>query len=108
MVTRADLPIGLQTAQAVHAAFQFGHDHRLLTSGWLHDSNYLIIVTVPDEFALEVLATTSLQRGLRVSVIREPDLDDQMTALAIEPGEEARRLCSSLPLVGKGFDKVTM
>jgi len=34
-------------------------------------------------------------------VFREPDLDNQITAVAFEASEEAKRLTSSCPLLGK-------
>jgi hypothetical protein len=37
-------------------------------------------------------------RGITMSVFQEPDLDNQITAIAIEPSKEAHKACSSLPL----------
>ena len=41
------------------------------------------------------------KRGLKTSVFVEPDLGNQVTAIAIEPSPETQRLCSSLPLALK-------
>lgn len=30
--------------------------------------------------------------------VNEPDLGDEYTAIALQPGEQARELCASLPL----------
>lgn len=106
VITRADLPVGLQAAQAVHAAFEFSVQHRFITSGWLRESNYLVVVTALDEAMLEMYATAALQAGLRVTLVHEPDCNDELTAIAIEPSPEARKLCSNLPLLGKGYEKV--
>jgi peptidyl-tRNA hydrolase len=101
IVTRADLPIGLASAQAVHAAFQFARDRWLLTAPWLRDSQWLVIVTVPDEAALLALCARSSTLMQDHVVWREPDLAGEATAVAIAPGGAARRLCANLPLLGK-------
>lgn len=98
IVVRADLPIGLQAAQAAHAAFEFSARHRAVTLDWLGESNYLVIVAVPDEKALTDLHGRAVARGIVNHVVREPDLDDQMTALTLSPSDEARRLCANFPL----------
>ena len=40
---------------------------------------------------------------MRYSSFREPDINNQITALAIEPGDKGRRFCSSLPLALKEY-----
>lgn len=65
---------------------------------WLVQSNYLVIVSVPDEGALLDLITAASQRGIPRTAVREPDLDNDATAVALAPGLEAARLCASLPL----------
>lgn len=65
---------------------------------WLLRSNYLVIVSVPDEDALLDLITAVSSAGLVRSAIREPDLNNQATAVAIQPGPQARRICSRFPL----------
>jgi len=101
IVVRNDLPIGLQAAQATHAAFQFAHEHPHLVRPWYRDSQYLIIVTVPDEIALIGRASHALKEGIAVSTWHEPDLDGATTTVAMQPGDVARRLCSNLPLLGR-------
>lgn len=101
IAVRADLTPGMQLAQAVHTAFQFLHEHPSVVEPWLITSNYLVIVSVPDENALLDLITEASKRGLLRSATREPDLDNEATAIAIQPGPEARRLCAQLPLALK-------
>lgn len=88
-------------AQAVHAAFEFSVLHPEMTRAWQTTSNYLVIVGVPDEAALIGLASRALERGITTHTVHEPDLGDQATAVVLEPGDAARRLCSSLPLALK-------
>lgn len=88
-------------AQAVHAAFHFYHDFPSLARPWLIQSNFLVIVSVPDENVLLDLITQASVRGITRVAVREPDLDNEATALALAPGKEAQKLCASLPLALK-------
>lgn len=87
MIVRADLSPGQQAVQAGHAALAYAHEH----PGDWHDG-YLIILSVPDEFALYRWA----QRLGDVTCFREPDLGGQLTAIAA--GTDASRQLAKLPL----------
>jgi len=65
---------------------------------WFSDSRYLILLSVPDESSLLAYARQAEALGIPSSLVREPDLDDEATALALGPCEASQRLCSSLPL----------
>ena len=65
---------------------------------WVRDSNFLVVVAVPDEAALAELAARATEEGIARTIVREPDLSNTITALALQPGSEARRLCAELPL----------
>lgn len=101
IAVRGDLPVGLAAAQAVHAAFAFATRHPSITGPWQRESQYLVVVAVPDEIALIALASRALASNLEVETWHEPDLAGAATAVAIEPGSAARRLCASLPLLGR-------
>lgn len=98
VAVRADLSPGLQAAQAVHAAFEFSHQHPDVVHRWMSDSNYLVIVSVPDEGALCDLMTAAGAKGIGHTAVREPDIGDELTACVLAPGDAARRFCSNLPL----------
>lgn len=99
IAVRADLPPGLQVAQSVHAMAQFWDEHPTFARSWLHKSNFLVVVAVPDEEALLELATeASLGKGLCTTKVCEPDLGDEYTAIAIQPGEQAAALCAEFKL----------
>ncbi len=91
----------MQIAQSVHAAFAFHHEHIDITADWLRRSNYLVIVSVPDEGAILDLISTASARGVLRTAVREPDLADEVTAVALGPGPQAARLCANLPLALK-------
>lgn len=69
-----------------------------LIADWHKTSNFLVLVSVPDELSLVDLAFKAEANGIPVTVVREPDLDNQVTSVALAPCDAARRLCSSLPL----------
>lgn len=99
IAVRADLPPGLQAAQAVHASFQFFDEWPCRVRHWLRKSNFLVIVAVPDEEALLALAAEArLGRDLETTLVREPDMGGEATALAMQPGPDAATLCASFPL----------
>lgn len=98
IVVRQDLPHGLQAAQAVHAAFEFSDEHPEWTEQWMSISNYLVILSVPDEPTLDALRATAVLKGMDITVVREPDLDMQVTAVAFEPSDKSRRMLGSLSL----------
>lgn len=101
MITRRDLSSGDQATQASHAAFAFAIEHPEITREWYKYSQYLILLSVEDEISLLDLRDEARRRALKFSLFHEPDLDDSMTAIVIEPSQEARRLCSNFPLALK-------
>ena len=101
IVTRVDLPLGLQAAQSAHAAFEFARDHWIPTAAWMRDSNFIVLVTVEDEAALVELVDAAHREHVEVSKNFEPDLDGELTAIVLAPGAVARRLCARLPLMGR-------
>ena len=100
VVTRADLPLGLQAAQAAHAAFEFSIRYPLITQQWIDSSNFIVLATTPDERSLLSLHRQAIDSGLRACLNYEPDVGDTATATVIEPGPTAKRLCRDLPLLG--------
>lgn len=98
LISRSDLRPGQQAVQAAHAMRQFAADHPELDKEWFERSNTLAFLTVPDERSLVRLIHRAEDRDLRVSLFREPDLDNSLTAIALEPGQTSQRLCRNLPL----------
>lgn len=87
--------------QAAHAAIDFQYQHPVEANEWQKQSNYLVFVTVADEAELIKLITKALLTGIKHTVFREPDLNNQITAVAFEPTDAARKLTSSCPLLAK-------
>lgn len=101
IITRADLAPGYQAVQSAHATVQFGFEHTQIYKVWYENSNYLGLLSVANEEALRDLIDQAKNHDIKVSVFREPDIDDQITAIALEPGSKTKRLCSKLPLALK-------
>lgn len=107
VAVRSDLRPGDQFAQSNHATAQFAAEHPAVHQRWFHDSNWLIVLTVPNEAQLFMLESMALTLGMKHSLVREPDLGDIATAIAIEPGAMAKKLCAQLPLAGKEIANVS-
>lgn len=87
--------------QCAHAAFAFACSHPEVTSEWLRDSSYLVLVAVPHEDALLDLLDEAFKGGIRHAYVCEPDMNDEHTAVALEPTPLAQKLCANLPLILK-------
>lgn len=75
--------------------------HPQEAKSWHTFSNYLIFLTTEDESSLEKLIHKAESKGIKYTVFREPDIDNQITSVAFEPCELTRKLVSNLPLLGK-------
>lgn len=100
IVTRSDLPAGARAAQLCHAMRQWSEDQPSADREWFEKSNTLVLLETPDESALEALLGHAAKKGVPHAMFREPDLQDELTAIAI--GWTGRRLVSRLPLALKG------
>jgi peptidyl-tRNA hydrolase len=100
LVTHRGLSPGQQAVQAAHALTEFHQQHGALAREWYEKSNTLAFLSVADEKALGVLLRKARDRLTPISAFREPDRQDELTALAIGP--EGRRLVRDLPLALSG------
>lgn len=55
-----------------------------------------------NEAGLMELIERATANGIAHSIFREPDIDNQITAIALAPGPKSKKLCSRLPLALKG------
>lgn len=81
----------------VHVAFEFALEFPELALAWHTISNYLVCLSVEDLFELEALQTR-LSKDFKTIPFYEPDLDNEMTAFAIEPHPNVERKVSSIAL----------
>lgn len=93
---------GYQAVQSMHALRQFTAEHPEIDKEWFEKSNYLGLLSVPNEQALVDLIEQATVHDIPFSVFREPDVDNEITAIALAPGEKSKKLCSRLPLALRG------
>ena len=101
IIVRKDLEPGIQIAQACHAAIEFSLKNPDKCNEWHVKSNYIAILAAKDEEELEGLHERLHIKKINHLSFRESDLDNQLTAIAIEPGDKSRRITSSFPLALK-------
>lgn len=96
---------GQQAVQSAHAAIDFIFKYPHISKDWHELSNYFVILSVPTESELQRTAQTLEAADLLFSPFYEPDIDNQLTAIAIEPSEKAQRFCSRYKLALKESNK---
>ena len=101
VVTRQDISFGYQGVQAQHAIVEFCFQHPEIAKTWYENSNYLGFLSVANENELMALAEQAAANDIHVSVFREPDVDNEVTAIAIAPGPKSKKLVSKLELALK-------
>jgi peptidyl-tRNA hydrolase len=89
--------------QSAHAAIEFQHEHPQISEEWNTQSKYLVFLSVENESQLNDYLLKAKNRNIKCSVFLEPDIGNQLTAIALEPGEESKRLTSNLPLALKNL-----
>lgn len=99
VVTRRDLSPGQQAVQSCHALQEFNVEHPSIVKEWHENSNTLALLSVAGERELEGLAQRAESKWVAVSRFREPDRDNELTAIVLGP--QGRSLVSSLPLTLK-------
>lgn len=95
-IVRKDLSPGLQIAQAGHALRAFAAEHPELDKQWYEGGNNLVVLWADDEVALRLELERLRAEGLRCAAFHEPDLSEQLTAIAVEGS--ARKLVRHYPL----------
>lgn len=87
----------MQMAQIVHAVIDYcnKHDYR----EWKEISNYVAVLCAKDEHHLNNILEKANKHSLNTGYFLEPDLNNQLTAIVLQPGELSKKLCSNLPLL---------
>ena len=98
VVSRADLSFGAQSVQGMHSGIQFQHEHPEIAKEWHDKSKYLVHLSARDEHHLQDLIFKAEHKNIKYSIFREPDIGNEITAVAFEPSDKSKRMLSSLPL----------
>lgn len=101
VVTREDLFPGYQLAQSAHAAVRFGIEHHELATQWAEQSEYICCLSVPSESILNGFRSVAVIHRIPHSAFYEPDINDQLTAVAFAPSKTTRLMLKGLPLALK-------
>jgi hypothetical protein len=80
---------------------QFAMEHPDINKVWYENSNYLGFLSTTDEPALVQLIEQAIIHNIQFSVFREPDIGNQITAIALAPSPKSKKLCSKLKLALK-------
>ena len=95
VITRRDLKRGLKIAQACHVAFESPRKLPLISE----EIPYMIVLEVEDEERLTELKERAITNTAVVS-FREPDLNNQLTAIAFFGDDSTKILTKGLRLAG--------
>jgi len=87
--------------QSAHAAIEFQHEHPEIAKEWNTVSKYLVFLSVENEASLHQFLQKIQKTSLKYSTFTEPDIDNQLTAIALEPCDLSRRITSNFPLALK-------
>jgi len=87
--------------QAGHAAIDFQHRFPEISKKWWTQSNYLVYLAVKTESELSQYLQKAQSKGIASTAFTEPDIQNSLTAIALEPCDATRRLVSNLPLAFK-------
>lgn len=72
-----------------------------LVKKWNQESNYIVCLVVENEMELKILLNKAGDLKIKAVEFREPDLDNAMTAIVLEPSSKAKELCRNLKLMGR-------
>jgi hypothetical protein len=99
VVVRSDIPAGDQLAQSCHAVAEFGVVTPKRFAAWAEAQRNLVVLQAPGLVALTRLTEQLWRKGIQVAPFHEPDMGDELTAIAF--GDEGAKLVSQLPLALK-------
>lgn len=98
-VVREDLTTGYQAVQSCHAAIGFIMTFPEMSKEWYEVSNHLCQLSITNEKMLRKLYWKAKNKGIKVVEFKEIDLNNELTAIALEPSKEARKLVQGLKLM---------
>ncbi len=87
--------------QSSHALIDYIFKYPEQAKDWHNNSNYLCQVACKDEAELKQYVQKALKKGIKLVEFYEPDIGNELTAVALEPCELSKRLISNLPLMLK-------
>lgn len=89
--------------QAMHSLADFIISHPQETKQWNITSNSLVCLSTKDLTSLEEFCQRLSKKNIKFTPFYEPDIQNQLTSICLEPTIEARKATSSFPLALKEF-----
>jgi len=78
---------------------EFSREHPNHYLKWYRNSNYIVLLTVKDKLSLYNFIL-KIKDMIDISVFREPDMNNDITAVVLAPGSVSKKICSKLKLLG--------
>lgn len=101
-IVRRDIPPKYQLAQTLHAGLQFALECPERFKQWDEDSKSVVCLSAANENALwEIIDRIDPELRSQISLFREPDLNNELTSIALYASYETRKKLSNLPLALK-------
>ena len=100
-MTHSDLPLSYQIPQTNHASLDFASEFPDEYKEWHTKSNSIITLSTRTERDLWSFCDLLTKKGQRFTKFFEPDCGWALTAIAIVPGPDVKKICSGIPLAGK-------
>lgn len=97
VVVRNDLAPGIQISQSIHAKDEFTRRYPELEATWARDSNTIIILSGSNNDLYSVIGK-ALTKGVCYATFKEPQLNNEVTAVALEPSYSTVEVVRGLPL----------
>lgn len=88
-------------AQAMHAAIDLCMKNPELMRDWWDNSNTVVVMECASQDELFKIENKAIARGIKYDLFREPDMDNEATAIAMFPCDEARKITSNYRLALK-------
>lgn len=81
---------------------QFALEYPQIYQNWMKNP-FLVLLALKNEYELISFISKLQQNQIKYSIFREPDINNQLTSVCIEPSELTRKLTSNIPIMLKGL-----
>jgi peptidyl-tRNA hydrolase len=87
-------------AQVLHGGIQFCNDFPQHQKKWYQSSNTVVVLSVSNHEELQKFSKELKEKSVEHSCFYEPDLENELTAIALVPNPKNKKLCSKFKLAG--------
>jgi hypothetical protein len=105
VIVRADLAPGYQIPMAIHGVVDYIYKYPEEARDWHFNSDYLVVLNVANEDELFNLSVQADKLNIKQVEYREPDVDNELVSIVLEPGNATKKLCQHLKLALSNLNK---